>query len=103
MHAFAQGFTVPAQVAFGTPLSARSEFFDRPGHKQSARTAFQGQGGLTEQGFERVGQFHCSSSRIAYPGACYTIWDSLIFGSPLSATHITMLLEIQGRLRESEQ
>src|SRR4051812_15613133 len=74
-RSFADGLAVPAEFAFGTPLASRPKLFDCSGHKQPASTSFQCLGSLTEQGFERVSQFHWLSSRIREPGAFYITWD----------------------------
>src|SRR5262245_27636636 len=66
---FANRLAVPAKLTFSAPLPAQPELFDGSGHKQPPRTAFECGGGLDEERFERVGQFHCGSSSIAESGA----------------------------------
>src|SRR5215207_9110574 len=69
LGAFTKSRAIPAEVAFGTPLAARPEFFDSSGHQQSSRTAAEGVRGLDKQRFERVGQFHRGTSSTAESGA----------------------------------
>jgi len=54
----------PPKFTFRPPLATWSEFFDHARHKDAAGTAFEGLGGVDEERFQRVGQFHAAVSHV---------------------------------------
>ena len=74
--AFADGLAIPAQLAFGQPLSAFAQSLHCPRQKHATHAALEVLGRAQQQRFDLLRQFHHGPSKKVFLGQ-YTISGTL--------------------------
>jgi signal transduction histidine kinase len=100
---FADGLPIPAQLAFGQPLTAFAQGLHRARHEHAPRAPLEVLGCVPQQCFDLLRQFQQGSSKKSFLGAVYHLWDNLVFASPLVLENARLSREAQEEIAERKQ